>query len=192
MATITTLSYDIEDIAGKGCNLPVLHRELEDASLNPAGVRRDGNTIYVDFQDLVTLDQKATCDTVVLAHQALNFSPTVNAYNDPEEHSIQLGDWVTVGTFNSGPLPEGVYILTWSAEAKIDTEGLGNRIGLEVSMNGYECSRDTLAVPDWAKYQDGEWVPIKAGQSFILEMKAKTIGCAGSVRRIRAGLLKAM
>lgn len=187
----TTLSYDITVTAGDACNPPVLQRELADAGLT-CTVRRDGTYIFLDFITLVTAEQKVTADAAVAAHQGLPFNDVRQSSNDPTEHALVAGnDWETVGEFNSGPLPEAPqYVTQWSAEAKVDTEAIGNRIEVRLLMwDVAESSSDALGLPAWQKYQDGAWLGRRAGESFNYKLQARAIGCNGTIRRIRFGMM---
>jgi hypothetical protein len=187
----TTLTYNLSDTAGNACNVPVLERELADAGLTTI-VRRDGTNIFVDFTTLVTAEQQATCTATVAAHQGLPFNDTRQSSSDPTEHAVTAGDdWVTVGEFNSGPLPEAPqYVTQWSAEAKVDTEAIGNRVEVRLMMwDVAEASNDALGLPAWQQYQAGAWLGRRAGESFNYKLQARAVGCNGTVRRIRFGLM---
>jgi hypothetical protein len=202
MVTKSVLSFEISEIAGKGVNIPVLTRELEDAGLVGGIVSRDITSVYVEFATLLTPEQETTCNTTVLAHQALPFNATDQDANDPTEKTIIAGaDWVDVGEFDTGPLPAGKYATQWSSETMINTEAIGNRIEVHLLMwypvpnpgGGYimmwvEVSNEAHNLPAWQKYQDGAWISRRAGESFKYKIQARSIGCDGIVRRVRFGL----
>jgi hypothetical protein len=202
MATKSVLDYKDSEIAGNGVNIPVLQRELEDAGLSGGIVTRDVTTVFVEFPVLLTPEQVATCDAVVHAHQALPFNATDQDSSDPREVSVAAGlDWTDIGSFDTGPLPAGKYATQWSVESCVATEAIGNRIRVRLMMwypvpNGsggfvmtwVEVGCDALALPDWQTYQGGAWIVRRAGEAFKYKFQALSIGCAGTVRRVRFGL----
>ena len=194
MATQSQSSYQFSDFKTGACNAPVLFRQLLDAGLTAvSGVQIQGTTVTVTWNGFVSAAEATTCDTVVKAHDGAPFSPTVNAFSDPSTHTLTQGaDFTSVLAWDSGPLPAGTYTVIWSAEMSVATEGVGNRAEVQLIMNGQECSDDSHSLPVFGKYQDGATVTVRAGDHFILTMQARAVGStAGSIRRIRVGLLPA-
>ena len=194
MATpISQLQYNLSDFKNNACNPDILAQEFLDASITTVqNIQFVATTVMLHIAGFVTEQQAAAIDVVVKAHAGAPFSRTSQDSNDPTEHVVEVGDWVTVGAFSSGPLPTGKYVTQWSAEAKTDAEAIGNRIEIRLMMWGAaEASNDALGLPAYQQYQAGAWLSLKAGQSFVYEMQARAIGCNGTVRRIRFGMIPA-
>lgn len=196
MGVQSQTAYQLSDFKNNQCNPPVLLRELQDAGITEAqDVRVLGVIVTIYFIGFITSEQSTTIDNVVHAHDGYSYSSPVNSYNDPNTQIIPGPDgyWKDIATFDSGPLPPGIYAVVWSAELLCDTEGFGNHIEVQLLMNGIECSTDAINVAAYTKYQDSAWAPRRAGENFVLKMQARAVGItAGSVRRIRFGLLPAI
>lgn len=188
----TKLNCDLTDTVNNKVNTKILEQELDSATLSVsvAGVTASGTTIRIELEGNPTTTDVTTCNTVVAAHEGLDFSSKAQFVQAEEEFSDDSGDVIDRLVLGTGALANGKYMLNWSmgvASSTAETTS-GIRGALRMSINGgaLEIIGETNTTANgWLSMSGFLPLPVKDGDQVDIRLSFLRTGASGDPARVQ-------
>jgi hypothetical protein len=194
--------YDIstETMNGK-LNIETMTRDILDASLSSGGTIEgievnggtlgdpgviDGGTMYVRWSSGLDAPDKSLQDSIVAAHNGYAFNE-----GPFKSESIGVSSTTSIDTkvsMASGPLSEGTWRFEGSGEIRLVSVAPGSLAVARVRLNGATLIEQSTAGNEWISFFVVTDVPVKAGDSPVMDIEFERSGSFNTVEIQRARL----
>lgn len=207
MATQTTIKTPLATLPNIRANVDILRQEIVNSGVtpNPSQVYLAGTDVIVTWDELLTAAEEVSANAVITAHAGDAFAsvPQQAAAHDDLWAQPPLTTsstaWQTILQHDSGYLPEGTYLLQWTAEMRISPEGAGEDVEIRAVLldwHGIPEVELSLSANDsdrWHDWTNGTNLPVLAGERVKIRFEARSVGgiSEASVRRMRLRLGRA-
>ena len=186
--TTSTRTYTFSEFPNGKVNTAMLEAEIAVAALSvplATSPQLTGSSAVLTFSGLLTAADITALNTVVAAHQGLDFSTTSEMADDLTETTNATTTWANKLATSIGPLPAGAYLISWSCEHDLLAEVAGVNSQARVTLNGWALNMDSW--PHAVTHHFGGAVPYiaGAGDNFELAIGFRTNGASAATARMR-------
>lgn len=191
----TPYKYSIsKDFPNQSVNVDTLTVEIESnteihVTLSYISVSMD--TVIIVFVDELSANEKLALDGVVANHQGNELLAKMQWASANAEQSNPKVEWQSALTLNTEPVPEGVYLVSWYCEIKLEIEDGESEATIRVICDGEEQGHSSwlsdvyTAVSGWAPYS------AKIGSAPVISLDFRVLGSGKTayLRRARIALI---
>lgn len=184
----TTYNYDLQlDFPNQAVQPDVLTAEIQESSIvtSLVGVSVLIDDVDITFSDALSVPDKATLDAIVAAHQGEEFAPPVQRANSEGVSTNNTTSYQQKLALNSGPLPQGDYLITWYCEMSIDTLLEGTAVFAQIVYNGVERGFSSSDRTTYVSFSGSATVAVNSGDAPTLAINFRRAGGPLNTARVR-------
>lgn len=188
----TKYTYSIStDFPNQKVNSDLLEQEIDESSISTAlsYIFTEGDVCDIWFDDVLSGPDQTTLDGLVAAHQGTdtdNATQTAKAWGSSGTTDT---NWQLKLELNSTPLKKGTYEVSWNAEIKMTTGGMGDHVEVHMSVDGTQQAETHDYEIDWHHFGGAIAFDFKEADTPEIKLKWRRVGAGGDNAKIRRAAL---